>query len=308
MLTFGRIMLTGCRSFVRNSWLTIAATAVMVVSITILLVAIVLNVTTQNAITEVSRNLRIAVYLQDSAVDEDWQPLREELNQNEYVSSIHYVSKQEAQMRFSESFGDDQGIVEGLEIVGGDSLPASLEISVSDLNQIEAVGAIASDQKYDPVVESVSLGKTDAKKTIERASSVRNFVVKASIVTAGVFASVAILIIFNTIRIAIFTRSEEIRIMKLIGATPGFIRGPFLVEASIYGVIAGLTATGTVYAMIVALGSRVATQPEFTATYDFFTQGLIVSYMAVGSIVGGVFIGFVSALLAMERYLKLKNW
>ena len=308
MLTFGRIMLTGCRSFIRNSWLTIAATAVMVVSITILLVAIVLNVTTQNAITEVSRNLRIAVYLQDSAVDEDWQPLREELNQNEYVSSIHYVSKQEAQMRFSESFGDDQGIVEGLEIVGGDSLPASLEISVSDLNQIEAVGAIASTEKYDPVVESVSLGKTDAKKTIERASSVRNFVVKASIVTAGVFASVAILIIFNTIRIAIFTRSEEIRIMKLIGATPGFIRGPFLVESSIYGVIAGLTATGTVYALIVALGSRVATQPEFTATYDFFTQSLIIGYMAAGSVVGGVFIGFVSALLAMERYLKLKNW
>ena len=308
MLTLGRILLTGIRSFIRNSWLTIAATAIMVVSITILLVAIVLNVTTQNAITEVSRNLRIAVYLQDSSTEEDWQPLRDELYQNNYVSSVHYVSKQEAQIRFSESFGDDQGVVEGLEIVGGDSLPASLEISVNDLNQIESVGAIASAEEYDSIVESVSLGKTDAKKTIERASSVRNFVVRASVITAGVFASVSILIIFNTIRIAIFTRSEEIRIMKLIGATPGFIRGPFLVEASMYGIIAGLIATGTVYAMVIALGGRVATQPEFAATYDFFTQDLIVGYMAAGSIIGGVFIGFVSAMLAMERYLRLRNW
>lgn len=308
MITFLRIIKTGAKSLFRNSWLTIAATAVMVVAITILLVAVVLNVATNNAITELSKNLQISVYLQDDINEADWQSLRDEFISNEYVATVHYVSKQEAQERFSASFGDDQGIVEGLEIVGGDSLPASLEVSVIDLNKIEEVGGLASEDRHTGIVESVSLGKTDAKKTIERASSIRNFVVKASFITASIFAGVSILIIFNTIRITIFTRSEEIRIMKLIGATPGFIRGPFLVEAGLYGVMAGLIATGTVYSMIVALVGRVATQPEFIATYNFFTDPAIIVYMVVGSVVGGIFIGLISALMAMERYLRLRHW
>ena len=308
ILTLLRILLTGLRSFFRNSWLTIAATAVMIVATTILLLAIVLNVTTNNAISELAKNLQISVYLNEGVTEDDQQQLRDELSKNEYVSSVSYVNKQQAKDRLTDSLGEDQTIVEALALVGDDVLPASLEISVSDLNQIEAVGAIAASEKHNDIVESVSLGKNDAKKTIERASAIRNFVVKAGFVTASVFAAVSILIIFNTIRITIFTRSEEIRIMKLIGATPGFIRGPFLVEASLYGVIAGLLATGAVYSMIVTLGDRLASQPEFAATYEFFTTPVIITYMVGGSIVGGVFIGFVSALLAMERYLRLRNW
>ena len=280
----------------------------MIVATTILLLAIVLNVTTNNAISELAKNLQISVYLNEGVTEDDQQQLRDELSKNEYVSSVSYVNKQQAKDRLTDSLGEDQTIVEALALVGDDVLPASLEISVSDLNQIEAVGAIAASEKHNDIVESVSLGKNDAKKTIERASAIRNFVVKAGFVTASVFAAVSILIIFNTIRITIFTRSEEIRIMKLIGATPGFIRGPFLVEASLYGVIAGLLATGAVYSMIVTLGDRLASQPEFAATYEFFTTPVIITYMVGGSIVGGVFIGFVSALLAMERYLRLRNW
>ncbi|MEM6997867.1 MAG: permease-like cell division protein FtsX [Patescibacteria group bacterium] len=308
MITFWRILLSGATNFIRNSWLTIAATAVMVVAIMISLSAVVLNVTAKNAITELSKNLQVSVYFTEDVTEDQRSQLTQRIASNEYVDSVDYISKQEAQIRLSASFGDDDGIVEGLALVGADTLPESLEISVSDLDKIEEVGGIATNDEYSEFVDSVSLGRIDAKKTIDRASSARDFIVSASIVSALAFGAVSVLIIFNTIRMAIFTRAEEIRIMKLIGATPSFIRGPFLVEASLYGIISGLIAVSSVYTMIVSLGSKVSTQAEFEETYAFFLQDGTMWRMVIGAILGGILVAVVSSLLAMNRYLRLKNW
>jgi len=125
---------------------------------------------------------------------------------------------------------------------------------------------------------------------------------------ATAFTVVSALIIFNTIRMAIFTRSEEIKIMKLIGATPNYIRGPFLVEASLYGTIAGIIANTAVYSFIFSIGSKISTQAEFTETYNFFSQPSVMGIFLIGSIFAGILIGVVSSSLAMEKYLKLKHW
>ena len=107
---------------------------------------------------------------------------------------------------------------------------------------------------------------------------------------------------------AIYTRREEIRIMKLIGATPDYIRGPFLVEASLYGVFAGVIANVIVYSLIIVLGSEVSNQKEFAETYAFFTEPRTMITMLLGSVFLGILIGAVSSMLAMEKHLKLKHW
>ena len=308
IITLLRIIMTGIRNFVRNSWLTIAATAVMVVALTIVLIAVVLNVTAKNAIDVLSENLQISVYLLDEAPEDRIASLQSGLEQNEFVADVDFVDQQEAQQRFSATFGDDEGIVEGLAIIGGDSLPASLEISANDLEQVESIADVARDDDFADIVESVSLGRVEAQDTIARATAARSFILRASIISAAVFGAVSVLIIFNTIRMTTFTRSDEIRIMKLVGATPRFIRGPFLVEASMYGVIAGLISVGAVYAIIVFLGGKVSTQPEFNETYNFFLENRTMAGMMGGAIASGVFVGVVSSALAMKRYLRLKNW
>jgi cell division transport system permease protein len=176
------------------------------------------------------------------------------------------------------------------------------------LSKIDGVGEIAKKDEFKNTVESITLGKTDAKKTIDRAASAQRFITLASVIAAGIFAGVSVLIIFNTIRMAIFTRAEEIRIMKLIGATPGYIRGPFLVEASMYGIIAGIIATSVVVAGVFALGDKVATQAEFSATYELFTNPVIIAAMYGASLLVGILVGVISSMLAMEKHLKLKHW
>lgn len=307
-ITLRRIIIAGVKNFFRNSWLTVAATAVMVVALVIILATVVLNVTARNAITELSKNLKISVYLKDSSKIEDVRKLQMNLINNEYVADVSYISKELAQQQFSESFRNDKKLLEGLALVGGNSLPASLEISVSDLTKIEDIGRIPEESQYSSIVDSITLGKTDAKKTIERAASAQRYITTASLIAAIIFAVVSMLIIFNTIRMAIFTRSEEIKIMKLIGATPGYIRGPFIIESSFYGVIAGVVAACLVTAGIYSLGGKVATQAEFSVTYNFFTQPHIIASMFIGAVLLGILVGVISSLLAMEKHLKLKHW
>lgn len=308
MITFRRLFLVGCKNFVRNAWLSIAATAVMIVTIAIALSAIVLNTTARNAITELSKNLKVSVYLKADAPTSTQSELKTALVNNQYVSSVDYVSVDQAKKNFSESFQSDDKLLEGLALVGSDSLPASYEISVNNIEKISEVGEIAKEPKYADAVEEVSLGKTNVKSTIDRAASAKKFVIEASIIASSIFGAVSVLIIFNTIRMAIFTRSEEIRTMKLIGATPNYIRGPFIIEVCLYGIIAGLAANAVVYTGIVSFGGKLIAQPEFAATYNHFTQASTMATMLVGGVLAGVLVGMISSMLAMEKYLKLKKW
>ncbi len=308
LITLLRIVKAGGKNFIRNAWLTVAATAVMMVALTIVLLAIVLNATARNAIKELSKSLKVSVYMKDDVKEEDRTKLQNAIKSNPHVSSVQYISIEEARQKFTESFQNDQKLLEGLALVGGDTLPASLEISVSNLDFINQVADIAKAPEYENIVDSITLGKTDAKKTIERAASAQRFIVMSSVLAATIFGVVSVLIIFNTIRMAIFTRSDEIKIMKLIGATPGYIRGPFLVEASLYGIVAGCIANAAVYAVILSLGSKVATQAEFQETYNFFVQPATMFLLLIGAMVAGVLIGIISSMMAMERYLRLKRW
>ncbi len=307
-ISLWRIFKAGGKNFFRNAWLSVAATAVMVVALTIILLAIVLNATARGAIKELSKNLKVSVYLKEDTKEEDRVKLQQRLSDYEYSASVTFISADEARQQFTERFAGDEKLIEGLSLVGGETLPASLEVSVTDLSKINDAANIARATEFESTVESITLGKTDAKKTIERAASAQSFIVTSSILAASIFGAVSVLIIFNTIRMAIFTRSDEIRIMKLIGATPNFIRGPFIVEASIYGLIAGCIANAAVYALILSLGSKVSSQAEFAETYAFFIQPTTVAALLLGAIVAGVLIGVISSMLAMERYLRLKHW
>ncbi len=307
-ITFRRLFIVGCKNFVRNAWLSIAATVVMIVTITIVLSAIVLNVTARNAITELSKNLKISVYLKDDAPSDVQQQLKSSLVANQYVSSVEFISREQAKENFTASFQNDEKLLEGLALIGGESLPASYEVSVNDIERINEVGDVAKDPRFADAVEEVSLGKTNVKSTIDRAAAAQRFVIRSSILASSIFAIVSVLIIFNTIRMAIFTRSEEIRTMKLIGATPNYIRGPFIIETTLYGIIAGLAANAIVYAGIISFGSKLSTQAEFAETYTYFTSAGIMLSMLAGGIFAGILVGMVSSILAMEKYLRLKKW
>lgn len=306
-----RLSLAGIQNFIRNAWLSMAATAVMVVALTITLGAIMLNVTARNAIKELSKDIKISIYLQEDVTSSDRDKLRAALKANPNVVDVEYITREKAQQRLKE--GQDQGFVDqSLALLGTDALPESFDVSVNDLSKLEEVGSIARDSAFKDIVgqneDDITLGKTRSKQTIDRAAAFQKYITIGSIIAAALFAGVSILIIFNTIRMAIFTRSEEINIMKLIGATPDYIRGPFLIEACTYGLIAGVVSNVVLYSFILSVGQKVADQREFAETYQLFTSPSVMTAMLFGAALAGVLIGMLSSMLAMEKYLRLKKW
>ncbi len=308
LITVYRLTITGIRNLFRNAWLSVAAMAVMFVALTILLFTVVLNVTTSNAITELSRSLRVSIYLEDDITNDQRFELENALASSPFTADLAYITKDEAQQRFTESFRDDDDLLEGLFLVGDDSLPASFEVSAVSLDDFDKIEEIALRDDFDEAVESITLGRTDARRTIERAAGAQAFITSASAMAALIFTVISVLIIFNTIRIAIFTRSEEIRNMKLIGATPWYIRGPFLVEASVYGIISGLLAVVAVYSIVYSVGPNLAVQNEFRETYELLTSVHIMTIATIATVLMGIIVGAFSSLLAMSKYLRLKRW
>lgn len=310
-VTLGRQFKYGIQNFFRNAWLSIAATAVMVVAISISLGSVILNVTARNAIKELSKDIKVSIYFQEGVSDKDRDELKSELLKNSAVVQVDYITRSDAQQRLKNQ--QDQGFVDQtLALLGANALPESFDVSVNNLDKLEEVGNVARQDKYKNIVgqnaDDITLGKTRSKETIARASAAQRIITFGSIVAAGLFAAVSVLIIFNTIRMAIYTRSEEIKIMKLIGATPSYIRGPFIVEASLYGVIAGTLGSAISYVGVYSLGKKVADQREFMATYEFFTSYPIIAAMAAGAIASGVLVGIISSSLAMEKHLRLRHW
>lgn len=307
--TFWRITKSGMLNLFRNAWLTIAATAVMMVALIIILLAVVLNVTARNAIDELAKNLKASIYLADDVSEKDRNKVQAVLREQDFVQSVEYISSDQAAQDLASDFNNDADILQAYALVGDEQvLPASFRVSVVDLARMSEIEEVAKRDDIKSFISKVSLGQTDAKKTIDRAAATQRFITVGSIIASGALTFVSIMIIFNTIRMAIYTRREEIRIMKLIGGTPGYIRGPFLVEASLYGVMASIIATSIVYTIVTVLGSKVADQPEFAQTYDFFTAPFTIVSMSVSAMFVGILIGVVSSMLAMEKHLKLKNW
>ena len=314
LIMLKRIALAGFKNFGRNAWLTIAATVVMYVALVVVLAGAALNLIMRDTINRYSEQFTVAVYIRDNAPKERLDQLKSDLQKQDFVSKVTFISKDEALKRFQERYASDPDILEGFNVAGGNSLPASFDVVLKDLQRSSDIEPVALANGFDKdVVSTVSVGKTsknkkDAERTVQVVANAKKWIARISIGASLLFGAISVLIIFNTIRMAIFTRAEEIRIMKLIGAAPSYIRGPFLFEASMYGLVAGTLAYATVTAALIAVGrsSTLIDQIPVGYTVNLFKSNWILIYLAVVAL--GAAIGVFSSLLAMEKHLKLKRW
>ena len=309
LIIFSRAVRIGLQSFFRHAWLTLAAMMVMVVALSMIMATIVLHIGAQNAIKELSQNLELPIYLVDGVEPADTVALQEAIIANPAVVGIDFIDPLEARDNFFEAFGEDEQLLRAFELADDDEvLSSSIRVSLDDVDQIGVIAELAAGPDYEAIVERVPLERGSvAQIAIERARSVRGFVVTASSSLAVVLASVSCLIIFNTIRIAIFSRRSEIEIMRLVGARPEFIRGSFLVEASLAGLVAGLAAVGIVYVGLGLFGDWALSQPELRPTHEMFYQATTIWRMVAGSVLGGIAVGLLSSYWATRRYLRLTN-
>ncbi|HSX48059.1 MAG TPA: permease-like cell division protein FtsX [Candidatus Nanoarchaeia archaeon] len=295
-------MVAGMRNFLRNAWLSTAATAVMTVTLIIILVSFISSSALTATIKGIVNKVHVSLYLKDSAGSDQIQDLKKQLESQPNVQSVSFVSKSDALAIYRTENRNNKKLLDAISETDN-PLPASLQILAKDPNKLDPiVNYVKQNQQYDQLVAEYSYA-AERKTTIDRIVRVSNFLKTTGLVASLLFTVISILIIFNTIRMAIFTRRSEIEIMKLVGATNWFIRGPFLFEAALYGIIAAVVAVLMAYGLILGAAPKINSYIDVGSTIAFFRNNPVIIVLA--ELIIGIFIGMLSSMLAMMRYLKL---
>ena len=239
-VNFKRILRTGYLSFRRNGWLSTATVLVMALVLFVLGNLIFLGALAGTVLDTLESKIDISVYFVSDAPEQNVLAVKKEMEALPDVAQVNYISQNKALDQFREKHKANALIVGALEELGDNPLQASLNIKAQDPTNYATISDFLLKKNY-PVVDKINYFEN--QKVIERLGSILTTVRGSGALLALFLAFVAILVAFNTVRLAIYTMREEIGIMRLVGATQWFIRGPFLISGVIYGGLAALATT-----------------------------------------------------------------
>ncbi len=308
LITLGRIIKAGAQNFIRNATLAIAAIAVMIITLTIILFSVIANATFGNTIQQITDKIDISMYLKDNVTQEQKNKLLQELKQIPNVKEVNYSSKEDALESYKKQNQDNIDLL--LAISQTDNpLPATVQVRPIDPNKIQEI------QTYldKPDVKELQSDKTsysgDRKVALDKITEAALFLSRAGLVSVVIFATVSMLIIFNTIRMAIFNRRDELQIMRLLGASTGYIRGPFVVETVMYGIVAAIISVTLCNALFAFSSSAFDASSLGLLDIKFASAYFADNFWAILAIqlAIGILIGAASSTIATTRYLKFKT-
>lgn len=290
----------GFTNFRRNLWLASASTLIMTITLIILSVLSLLFVITNSSVKTIEQRVDISAYFKNGLAESQIFTVRGQLEQDERIEEVRYVSADEALAKFRETHKNDPLLIESVGELNENPLPATLQIKAKDLADYPAIAELLNSDKFQSSIEKVNF--EDNRVLIERLNNLLKFIITIGIILIGIFSSIAVLVIFNTITLTIYNRREEVEIMRLVGATNWYIRGPFMVEAILYSVIATVITSALIYPIYTNLLPKVSHYLTSSGyTFDgnigvFF--GLILVQLVIAFTLSAI-----SSLLAMRKYL-----
>ncbi len=232
------------QNFARNIWLSAATISVLVLALFSVNLLVSVNFVARAALDAVKSQIDISVHFKPATEEARVQTVKIALLSLPEVRDIDFVSADQALERFSAAYGQDSGVLESLKEVGTNPFGPSIVIHASDLNGYPKIMAALSDPLFVQLIEEK--GFDDRQAMIARLQGITRRIEYAGLGISAVFGLIALLIVFNTIRMSLYTHREEIGIMRLVGASDWFIRTPFYIEAGLWSLLAVLLCAALV--------------------------------------------------------------
>lgn len=302
-----RILRSGFFSFWRNGFVSLSSVLVMIITLFVITATIFLGAILNASLQEIKNKVDINVYFVRTAPEQDILALQKSLEAlPEVKTPVEYVSREDALADFRLKHQDDQFTLQALDELGDNPLGASLNIRAKEPSQYEGIAeflksksALADDGTT--IIDKVNYYQN--KTAIDTLTKMINSANRLGFLLTLFLVCVSILITFNTIRLAIFMSRDEISVMRLVGASTMYIRGPFVVSGAIYGVISGFITLILFFPITLWLGNATA---EFFVGLNVFSY-YISNFAQIFFIVifSGAAIGAVSSFLAVRKHLKI---
>lgn len=291
----------------RRNWTTVLGAVVTIfLSLFTIGVFVLGSALINNMIGTVENEVTIQAFLSDDATDDQVSAYADKVRGWGNVESVEIRSKEEALEQFQTQMSNRNASDAITALDGENPLPASLVIKFDDPQQVEATATkIVDDSQFAQICDSKDNPSSDVnygRETVEKLFSVTGYIRIGAVVLVALLTFVAFVFINNTIRLAISARRREIGIMRLVGASNGFIRGPFLMEGSLHAIIGSLFAVGVLELLRNLALPKLAGALKFLAI-DVNAGTFVIIYVAL--VIAGLIIGLFGSALAMRRYLKV---
>lgn len=300
-ILIGRVFRTAWQGLVRNHWLSFTCITMMAISLIILSSILIFNNASNNLINILKEKMDISIYFKRDVPEEDILRIRDDLIGNEKIAKIEYISQTEALKIFEEKSSRNPAIKRALEALGENPLAASLNIKAKDTKYYTEIIDEVDNSTFKDKLITVDL--MENQRVVERINSLSVGIKLGSILVIIVAAFLSLLISFSTIRMAIYSLKGEIEIMKLVGASNWFIRGPFLLEGALQGIIASFVAILILIPFVMWGSPRIESFiSEISISLYFWSHFW---YIFLYQTLSGIFLGIVSSFWAINKYLKI---
>jgi len=281
----------------RNFTLTAASLITVVVSLTLVGVSLLIRQAVDNALVRWKGGVEFIVFMKPDASADQLAAVNRDLDENPQVKSVRFVDKPEAYEEFKTLFPDSPELTESLQI---EQMPPSYRV-VPLTDDSTVVGALGTQFEGKPGVFAVEY----SKEALDWLRSISRFLGVGLIIAAGVLLVAAVLLIWNTIRTAIFARRREVEVMKLVGATNWFIRVPFMLEGLVQGIVGAVAACIGVWSLNAFWKSRVIDGIEQEQLKALVVSASELQFVFIVVLVVGALAGAIGSAVAVTRYLQV---
>lgn len=300
-----RIIKAGFVSFWRNGSVSLSAVFVMIVALFMIGSTLLVTAFLGTALKDLQDKIDINIYLDQNASESSIMALKSQIEALPEVKAVTYISRDDALAAFKERHQDDHRIMQALDEIGDNPLTAVLTVKAKEPSQYEGIATFLgnkSELSPDSTLSIVNkVNYNDNKVAIERLSRLITGVKKLGGIITAVMIALSILITFNTIRLAIFIARDEIGVMRLVGGSNQFVRGPFVVEGILYGLVAGLLTILFMYPVTYWLKNTTQAFYGGVDLLHYFVANFVQIFFVV--LFSGMALGAVSSYLAVRKYL-----
>jgi cell division transport system permease protein len=308
LITYWRIVHTGIVNFMRSISLAVAAMAVMAVTLTIVLFSLIANATFENTIQDITNKISVSVYLTDQTSDAQAKQLASKISKLETVDHVIYLNKQQATQAYIKQNSNNPDLVTAVT-QADNPIPATIQVYPKDLNEVPVIKDFLIKPEYKKLQTEDSPSYNDTRKeAIDNIAHATNVLRKIGVIGVAVFALTCVLTIFNTIQMAIFNRRDEITIMRLLGASTTYIRGPFVIESAIYGLLSAVFSILIVNSAFLASSNTLQASSLGLLDINYANRYFDAHFLQLLTLQNaiGIIIGTATSVIATRRYLKIK--
>ncbi len=301
-----RTLRAGFVSFWRNGYVSLASVLVMTVTLSVIASMVFIGAIFDSTLTSIKDKVDINVYFVKNADEDDILLLQKNLTSMPQVAEVEYITADKALADFRERHQDDELTLQALNELGDNPLGASFNVKAKDPSQYEAIVKFLSDKKDsnqvgDSIIDRINYSRN--KEAIEALNRIISASNRLGTIIAIFFMLVSILITFNTIRLAIYVFREEISVMRLVGASEMYIRGPFVTVGIIYGLVSGILTLILFYPITYWIGPITSDIGTGLNLFTFYLGNF--GYLFLVIVGSAIVLGAISSFLAVRKYLKV---